>query len=176
MSNNFQACYRFVGQVRNTKHGGGIAIYINQLYQFSERNDLSIITENIIEAQFIEINMPAKNMLIGIIYRPPNDTYKQFEDRLSAILRKINQENKKCYLMGDFNIDLLKLDLNDNSNSFINLMFSSSLYPTISKPTRITKSTATLIDNIFSNKLEEKCKTGLLLTDLLDHLPVFSSI
>lgn len=75
--------------------------------------------------------------------------------------------------MGDFNIDLLKLDLNYNSNSFINIMFSSSFYSTISKPTRITKSTATLIDNIFSNTLEEKFKTGLLLTDLSDHLPVF---
>lgn len=75
--------------------------------------------------------------------------------------------------MGDFNIDLLKLDLNDNSNSFINLMFSSSFYPTISKPTRITKSTATLIDNIFSNTFEEECKTGLLLTDLSNDLPVF---
>ena len=126
--------YRFVGQVRDTKHGGGIAMYINQLpvYQFTERNDLSIIMENIIEAQFIEINMPTKNILIGIIYRPPKDTYKQFEDKLSAILQIINQENKKCYLMGDFNIDLLKIDQNDNSNSFINLMFSSSFYPTIS--------------------------------------------
>lgn len=80
--------YRFVGQVRNTKHGGGIAMYTNQLYQFTERNDLSIIMENIIEAQFIEINMPTKNILIGTIYRPPNDTYKQFEDKLSAILQK----------------------------------------------------------------------------------------
>lgn len=148
-------------------------MYINQLYQLTERNDLSIIMENIIEAQFIEINMPTKNILIGTIYRPPNDTNKQFEDKLSAILQKINQENKKCYLMGDFNIDLLKLDLNDNSNSVMNLMFSSSFYPTISKPTRITKSTATLIDNIFSNTLEEECKTGLLPTDLSDHLPVF---
>lgn len=75
--------------------------------------------------------------------------------------------------MGYFNIELLKLDLNDNSNSFINLIFSSSFYPTISKPTRITESTATLIDNIFSNTLEEECKTGLLLTDLSDDLPVF---
>ena len=129
--------------------------------------------DNIIEAQFIEINMPTKNILIGIIYRPPKDTYKQFEDKLSAILQIINQENKKCYLMGDFNIELLKIDQNDNSNSFINLQFSSSFCPTISKPTSITKSTATLIDNIFSNTIEEKCKTGLLLTDLSDHLPVF---
>ena len=52
-------------------------------------------------------------------------------------------------------------------------MFSSLFYLTISKPTRITKSTATLIDNIFSNTLGDKCKTGQLVTDLSDHLPVF---
>lgn len=60
--------------------------------------------ENIIEAQFIEINMPTKKILIGIIYRPPNDTCKQFEDKLSAILQTINQEKKKCYLMGDLTL------------------------------------------------------------------------
>lgn len=75
-------------EILHCKHGGGIAMYVNQLYQFTERNDLSIIMENIIEAQFIEINMPTKNILIGTIYRPPNDTYKQFEDKLSAILQK----------------------------------------------------------------------------------------
>ena len=81
--------------------------------------------ENIIEAQFIEINMPTKTILIEIIYSPPKDTFKQFEDKLFAILQSINQENKKCYLMSDFNIHLLKIDLNDNSDSFINLMCSS---------------------------------------------------
>ena len=41
--------------------------------------------ENIIEAQFIEKNMPTKNILIGIIYRPLNDIYKQFEDKLGLL-------------------------------------------------------------------------------------------
>ena len=77
--------YRFAGEVRNTKNGGSIAMYINQPYQFTERNDLSIIMENIIEAQFIEKNMPTKNILIGIIYRPLNDIYKQFEDKLGLL-------------------------------------------------------------------------------------------
>ena len=52
-------------------------------------------------------------------------------------------------------------------------MFSSTFYPLISKPTRVTKSSATLIDNIFVNNLDECHKCGILLTDLSDHLPVF---
>ena len=53
-------------------------------------------------------------------------------------------------------------------------MTSNSLYPLISKPTRITSSTATLIDNIFTNNLELNMNSGILYTDLIsDHLPVF---
>ena len=52
-------------------------------------------------------------------------------------------------------------------------MTSNSLYTLISKPTRITSSTATLIDNIFTNNLELNTNSGILYTDLSDHLPVF---
>ena len=75
--------------------------------------------------------------------------------------------------MGDFNIELLKFTKNDNTNNFMDVMFSSSFYPVISKPTRITKSTATLIDNIFFNSCDTKFRTGLLFTDLSDHLSIF---
>ena len=60
------------------------------------------------------------------------------------------------------------------TNEFINLMLSNSMYPLISaKPTRITSSTATLIDNIFTNNLEQSMSSGILYTDLSDHLPIF---
>ena len=52
-------------------------------------------------------------------------------------------------------------------------MTSNSLYTLISKPTRITSSTATLIDNIFTNNLELNMNRGIFYTDLSDHLPVF---
>ena len=52
-------------------------------------------------------------------------------------------------------------------------MFSSSFYPLISRPTRITSTSATLIDNIFVNSFEDNFTTGLLLTDISDHLPIF---
>ena len=47
-----------------------------------------------------------------------------------------------------------------------------NVYPTISKPTRITKNSATLIDNIFvSEELLLDCKSGILVNDMSDHLP-----
>lgn len=72
--------------------------------------------------------------------------------------------------MEDFNIDLLKV--NAQSNNVLNFMFSSSFYPIITKPTRITETAATLTDNIYVNKHDGNFKMGLLLTDLFDHLPV----
>ena len=53
--------------------------------------------------------------------------------------------------MGDFNINLLNEDVHTLTNDFLNIMSSNSLYPSITKPTRITSNSATLIDNIFTN-------------------------
>lgn len=75
--------------------------------------------------------------------------------------------------MGDFNINILNIDSHQPTYDFINLMSSNGLYPLISKPTRITGSTATLIDNIFTNNLEFNMVSGILYADLSDHLPVF---
>ena len=59
---------------------------------------------------------------------------------------------------------------NQFTKDFVNQMFSSMFNPLISKPARITNTSATLIDNIFVN-VYHKC--GILYTDLWDHLPVF---
>ena len=75
--------------------------------------------------------------------------------------------------MGDFNLDLLRMQENQHINDFTNMMFSPTFYPLISRPTRITNTTAALIDNIFVNNIEGNYKCGILFTDLSDHLPVF---
>ena len=54
------------------------------------------------------------------------------------------------------------------------MMFSLGLYPLIDKPTRITDHSATLIDNIFTNELDSKINSGLLISDISDHLPIFA--
>ena len=52
--------------------------------------------------------------------------------------------------MGDYNIDLLTTTQHNNLR-FINILRSTALYPHINKPTRISNTSQTLIDNIFSN-------------------------
>ena len=41
------------------------------------------------------------------------------------------------------------------------------------QPTRFGNTSSTLIDNIFSNKCNNSASSGLLITDISDHLPVF---
>lgn len=145
-------CYRSIGKVRTDKHGGGVGLYVNRSYQFRERVDLAVNNDDIIESQFIELTTQSKNVLVGIVYRPPNSKLDQFNECLAELLQKLDLKNKKCYLMGDFNLDLLKSNENQYAKNFINQMFSSTFYPLISKPPRVTKSSATLIDNIFVKK------------------------
>lgn len=48
-----------------------------------------------------------------------------------------------------------------------------NLIPKITRPSRITEHSATLIDNIFTNDIENGTVSGLLINDISDHLPIF---
>ena len=128
--------------------------------------------DNVIESQFIELTRP-HNIIVGVIYRPPNNNLELFKESLLQLLQNLGSQKKKCFLMGDINSDLLKAEENRHTNDILNYMLSSSFYPLISRPTRITSTSATLIDNIFINSLEDNFTCGLLLTDISDHLPIF---
>lgn len=80
---------------------------------------------------------------------------------------------KVMFICGDFNIDLLNPNKHKMTEEFINTIYSMSLYPKITIPSRITSHCATLIDNIFTNVLEGDTVSGSLVNDISDHLPVF---
>ena len=96
-----------------------------------------------------------------------------FCESIQNILSDIKSK-KTIYICGDFNIDILKHNTHNYTRTFLDYMYSFGLYPLITKPTRITDITATLIDNIFTNELQFQVNSGLLITDVSDHLPVFA--
>ena len=109
------------------------------------RNDLTTNVNDVIESTFIEIITSAgKNIIIGVIYRPPNNKFDTFEIAINDILNSVDKENKICYLIGDFNIDLLKSESCYYSNNFSEQLSTSFFYPLITKPTRVTAHTTTL--------------------------------
>ena len=58
--------------------------------------------------------------------------------------------------------------------SKINMLISSLFHPSMSRPTRITCNSATLIDNIhIFNRIEDNFTSGLLVTNLSDHLRLY---
>jgi hypothetical protein len=61
-----------------------------------------------------------------------------------------------------------------HAGQFTEQLFTSSYYPLITKPTRITAHTATLIDNIFTNNIEniDSSLNGIIFSDISDHLPI----
>ena len=48
--------------------------------------------------------------------------------------------------MGDFNLDLLRYEQQHGINEFIELIYNSGCMPSITKPTRISNTSASLID------------------------------
>ena len=62
--------------------------------------------------------------------------------------------NKSVYIMGDFNINLLHAESSRYAQEFLLSLQSFSFTPTIDKPIRVHNSSATLIDNILTNKVD----------------------
>ena len=66
-------------------------------------------------------------------------------------MESIKSDLKKCYIMGDFNIDILKSDSYTATADFMDIIYRNYFLPSINRPTRITATTVTIIDNIFTN-------------------------
>ena len=85
------------------------------------------------------------------------------------------QRKIKKYICGDFNFDLLKTDTDHSTQHFFNLLCSYGLLPHILQPTRVTENTASVIDNIFSNNLQDDISGNVLLT-LSNHFSQIISV
>ena len=73
----------------------------------------------------------------------------------------------------DYNIDLLKVSVSDSlSVQFYNTFNSLSMVPTITRPTRIVRTSCTPVDNFLVRKFIN-LKTGILSIDITDHLHIF---
>ena len=81
-----------------------------------------------------------------------------------------------AYIMGDFNADLIKSGTHGPTSDLVGEFTSGGFYPLISLPTRLTDTTATLIDNIWTNNVGAKIGSGLVTVRISDHLPIFAFV
>ena len=99
-----------------------------------------------------------------------------FLEEFTLFVRMVKQLNRSSYICGDYNFDLLKIKTNKHFNDFFNNLITVGFFPKITLPTRFTEQSSTLIDNIFSNNLEEREMSGILFNHISDHQSRFTYI
>ena len=133
-----------------SKPRGVVALYIKANIHFSEINDLSINIEGEFESIFIEAKSNNHRFIVGEIYRTPGTNTHMSIERYKQTLDKLDLESCDIYLGTDHNFDYIKMNSNKSAAELFATFYSRGYLPTITKPTRITKNTATINANICS--------------------------
>ena len=82
--------FYFLCESHSSKRGGGAGIYVNNMYNFKVRTDLSIFYDGIFESTFVEIETDNfDETIIGVIYRPPEySNIDLLNDYIQTMLHK----------------------------------------------------------------------------------------
>ena len=166
--------YKIFSNPRNSS-GGGVCIYARSKYRANIIESISLTSE-VIETMFIKYRLNSKNFVVGCIYRPPSADISLFLEEISRIITHVysNVRDVNLILLGDFNINLLSQVRNSPSLELEALMYSLGMFPLVLRPTRIGGSSATLIDHIWANNIDNVIGNGVIISNISDHFPVFA--
>ncbi|XP_044183319.1 uncharacterized protein LOC122963992 [Acropora millepora] len=98
----------------------------------------------------------------------------QLFDEYEKFVQRCDIEHKQLILIGDINSDYAKTPLDVHTRT---LQFISSVYQLeqlIKEPTRVTKSSATTIDLIFTNMVDKIATTGVIHLGISDHSLIYA--
>jgi len=165
--------YDLVHQPCRLSSHSGVAFYLDSNFSY-QLTDHPFLPDTF-ETLSIKVNLPNKSILLSNVYRPPRPNIEVF-NREIEILLDVLKGYENIMLMGDFNINLLDINTNQDFQTFLDICFSHSLCPKITLPSRVANRSATLIDNIFvKSKHPLHGNSFILCTDISDHFPIFSS-
>lgn len=159
---NFQ-CFR----KDKVQGSGGLLIYVKNDVSCKRREDLEHVN---FESVWLEVFPKcSKSFLVGHFYRNPqsNITWNEtFDDQVE----KVMDENKEVFILGDFNKDLLNLQIKQQWLDYIN---SHGLVQHVGEATRVVPNhSKTLIDHVYSNFSDNVQYTDVPKIGLSDHYPI----
>ena len=157
---------------RTHKQGGGVCIFVNNTLTTKSRSDLHMSDVHF-EHCLVEIELKKHKLMLGSLYRAPNMDKSIFLNEYKNFIKTIKEiPNTEIILGMDHNLDFLKSHVHKKTQQFLNLNLDHDLFPVITRPTRITHTSATLIDNIFlDSRLTGQTSNKILVDDISDHLP-----
>ena len=152
-----------------SRNGGGVAMYIRDDIAYNPRPDLDV---DGLESTWVELLLPkSKGILVCTAYRPPNDS--SFLSKFESCLSKV-EPGKEWYLLGDFNIDLLRRT-SPMYSSYMELLSFFGCEQLIVEPTRVSSNSSSLIDHVITNVSELVQESGVVCSGFSDHFLTFCS-
>ena len=128
------------------------------------------LEESNIECLWLEITpLKCKPFLLGTVYRNPAER-ADWLDQYEMLMDKAFTDKKELIILGDFNRDLLKS--NQATADWMNSMTSLSFTQLINCPTRVTETTSTLIDHIYSSNEENISSARVARLGISDHFAI----
>lgn len=160
------ANYHFVSSPRISGRGGGVGMYIHNSLQYNITYKSSNHPGQFKNIDYLLIELLHSNISLACIYNPD----KNLSNLISSIehIKSLLHPAARLIIGGDFNIDLI-----DNNSAlatdFLDSLHALSLHPIITLPTRVTASSATLLDNFLCDiSCLPVCST-VIKTDISDH-------
>ena len=113
-------------------------LYISKQLNYKRRTDLQITKSKQIESVAIKIiDRTHKNTIVTCTYKHLNLSVADFKEGcLQNLVDKLSYERKNIIVLGDFNIDLLHYETDYQTRNFLDRMYSNSLAPKITIPTK----------------------------------------
>ena len=146
--------------------------------QYIERKDIKFDFPDC-EACFIEIVCAHENInpIFGALYRHPGRNARLFNTYIGEFLEMFTERKTKLTILGDININLNKANV--VSNEYMTTLTSAGFNTLINQPTRLyhyeglNTVTCSTLDHLITNCGNSFCKTGIIIADVSDHLPIF---
>nr|CAH7732177.1 unnamed protein product [Callosobruchus chinensis]CAH7762423.1 unnamed protein product [Callosobruchus chinensis] len=151
------------------KHGG-VAIFSRKNIELKPV-DLDDFC-HMFHAEFCAAEISNRNCSLLTIYRSPNsDDVELFFDCLTSVIERLLSKHKQLIIVGDFNIDIRSNT--DNASRLRNILSIFGLSHHIDRPTRVTHSSSSCIDNILTNIAADTLEVGLYEPHLSDHYALY---
>ncbi|XP_078377802.1 uncharacterized protein LOC144660957 [Oculina patagonica] len=163
--------YGTVRRDRITDGGGGVCFYVKKSINFTIRSDLNMDT---LENLCLEIQKPrSKPFVVVTWYRPPDSPMGIFSS-FETLIGKLDSENIEYYLMGDLNCNMNATRHDNDTRKLMSITDVYGLQQLITEPTRITPTSSTLIDVIYTNCPDKIICSGVCHISISDHSLVFA--
>ena len=137
-----------ISSTRIDQEGGGLGLYISKLLHFEVCYQETKIVKGNYESQMVKIKIDNfHEIYILNLYRPPKGSIENFIENLTNQLCNLNETKRPFIICGDTNLNLYD-EKNGSIRKYQDLLVDHCLYQLVKSPTRVTRTSSTLIDHV----------------------------